>query len=112
MSNEFPFDKENNDAANSAEQAAESIKDKSKDWASKASAKADDLKSDVHEKMGQAKEKMDCWQAQCKDKSKQCMDSTCKSIEEKPYQALGIAAVAGLLLGALLGRGCRGGNCR
>ena len=68
------------------------------------SAEAKELKSKLKEQLDSAKEKYSSLEASVADKAKETAKQADVLVHEKPYQALGIAAAAGVLLGVLLAR--------
>ncbi|AUZ05908.1 MULTISPECIES: DUF883 family protein [Vitreoscilla] len=68
------------------------------------SAEAQELKSKLKDQLDNAKVKYASLEATVADKAKETAKQADVLVHEKPYQALGIAAAAGLLLGVLLTR--------
>lgn len=68
------------------------------------SIEAQELKSKLKDQLDSAKVKYASLEATVTDKAKEKAKQADVLVHEKPYQALGIAAAAGLLLGVLLTR--------
>lgn len=62
------------------------------------------IRQQIAEKLGIAREKLSHLSEDASAAAHKGVDSTEKMIKDHPFQAIGIAAVAGLLLGALLSR--------
>ena len=65
---------------------------------------AKELKAKLKIQLDKAKQQYASIEATVTDKAKEAACQTDALVHEKPYQALGIAAAAGLLLGVLLSR--------
>ena len=68
------------------------------------STEAKELKAKLKIQLDKAKQQYASIEATVTDKAKEAARQTDALVHEKPYQALGIAAAAGLLLGVLLSR--------
>lgn len=67
-------------------------------------AEAKELKEKLREQLDKAKKQYASLESTVTDKAKEAAKQTDVLVHEKPYQALGIAAAAGLILGVLLSR--------
>jgi ElaB/YqjD/DUF883 family membrane-anchored ribosome-binding protein len=68
------------------------------------SVEAKELKAKLKIQLDKAKQQYASLEATVTDKAKEAARQTDALVHEKPYQALGIAAAAGVLLGVLLSR--------
>ncbi|MCP2040852.1 ElaB/YqjD/DUF883 family membrane-anchored ribosome-binding protein [Neisseria sp. HSC-16F19] len=71
------------------------------------SEQAKALKDKVQDQLAKAKSQLHDLEHTVVDKAKQTAARTDELVHEQPYYAMGAAAVAGLVLGLLLGGGCR-----
>lgn len=65
--------------------------------------KARDIRQSVDQSLAAAKEQLQRLQQAVSDKTVAAMDATDSYVRQNPWQALGIAAGTGLVLGALIG---------
>lgn len=65
---------------------------------------AKELKAKLKDQLDKAKVQFASFESTVSDKAKAAAKQTDELVHDKPYQALGIAAAAGLLLGVLLTR--------
>lgn len=65
------------------------------------------LKAKVQEQLAKAKSQLLDLESAVVDKARQTAVRTDELVREQPYYAMGAAAVAGLIIGLLMGGGCR-----
>lgn len=65
------------------------------------------LKAKLHDQLLKAKAQLLDLESTVVDKAKQTAERTDELVREKPYHAMGVAALVGLAVGVLLGNSCR-----
>lgn len=64
----------------------------------------DKIKEHLREHLGQCKERFHAFDAAAREKTRMAADATDDFVRDNPWQAVGIAAGVGLILGLLIGR--------
>lgn len=65
------------------------------------------LKAKVQEQLNKAKAQLRDAESTVVDKAKETAQRTDELVHDQPYYAMGVAALAGLVVGVLLSNGCR-----
>ncbi|MBV4537088.1 DUF883 family protein [Pseudomonas urmiensis] len=74
------------------------------DTANLAGDQADELREQIHERLEQARESLQLTQDSVRVRGQAAMASAEEYVQENPWQAIGIAAGVGLLIGLLANR--------
>ncbi|RFP98600.1 DUF883 family protein [Pseudomonas putida] len=74
------------------------------DTANLAGDQADELRAQIHDRLAQARENLQLTQDSVRERGHASLGSAEQYVQEKPWQAIGIAAGVGLLIGLLANR--------
>lgn len=74
------------------------------DTANLAGDQAEELRSQLHERLSQARETLQLTQETMRERGQEALGSAEQYVQENPWQAIGIAAGVGLLIGLLANR--------
>jgi ElaB/YqjD/DUF883 family membrane-anchored ribosome-binding protein len=74
------------------------------DTANLAGDQADELREQIHDRLTQARETLQLTQESVRDRGQAALGSAEQYVQENPWQAIGIAAGVGLLIGLLARR--------
>ena len=74
------------------------------DTANLAGDQADELRAQIHDRLAQARENLQLTQDSVRERGHAALGCAEQYVQEKPWQAIGIAAGVGLLIGLLANR--------
>lgn len=100
MTRSFPSEKLTDDFTAVLGEAEQLLRDA----AEEGGEKARDMRRQVEEKLAKAKVRMQELEGQLADRTRACARATDDYVHDHPWQAVGVGAAFGLLLGLLLSR--------